>query len=396
MKQSAEFRLVAACCIRPSSPAREAAILSAASAPIDWDAFLVAVRRHRVEGLANDGLRAAGVTMPAPAAEALAARAAFLLRHNLANAAEEARLLRTLGDAGVPVLFVKGTTLAMLAYGSLALKNAWDIDMLVAPDDLGAACRALAGLGYARVLPRPDLPELHFRRWAARSKESLWAHHARGVHVELHTALVDNPHLLGAGLGSPVQQVRIAEGVALPTLGRDALYAYLCVHGTAHAWSRLKWLADVAAFAGDDEAEIGRLHRAAVALGAGRCSAVALSLCAGLFGTRFAPPADGATRRLERTALWALASAADGTREFGDRPGEALRYFASHFLLSPRWRFKRAELLHKLLFPYTPGHLALPAWLSLPYTLGRIPAWAWAHRARRRDQDSAPNTANSR
>jgi hypothetical protein len=44
--------------------------------------------------------------------------------------------------AGLPFLFVKGLTLAALAYDNIATKSAVDIDLLVPPDDLATAPRS--------------------------------------------------------------------------------------------------------------------------------------------------------------------------------------------------------------------------------------------------------------
>src|SRR5206468_9642745 len=98
--------------------------------------------------------------------------------------------------------------------------------------------------------------------------------------LELHTSLVDSPAMLGGvSVASPLQQVAIAPGIVLPTLATDELFAYLVVHGATHAWSRIKWLADVAALlSGLPEKEIEPLYRRSLALGAGRSGGQALLL----------------------------------------------------------------------------------------------------------------------
>jgi hypothetical protein len=66
--------------------------------------------------------------------------------------------------------------------------------------------------------------------------------------LELHSRPTENVALLPTiGLGSPRQIVTVAGGAELPTLAPAPLFAYLCVHGAASAWFRLKWLADLAA-----------------------------------------------------------------------------------------------------------------------------------------------------
>lgn len=377
-----EFLLAAACCRWPPSASRDVAVSRAAAAAIEWGRFLAVAKRHRIEGFANDALRKAGVGLPTHVAAALGAEEAAIARRNLAFAAEGVRLHKTLSQTRLSHLFVKGTTLAILAYGGLGLKSARDIDLLVPSDMLGPAGRVLAGLGYERRIPDPALPETLAERWLEYSKEALWVHRDSGIAVELHNRLVDNRTLLpGVGLSSPRQVVRVAEGVTLPTFARDELFAYLCVHGTHHGWSRLKWLADVAALMGDDPGEAGRLHDASLRLGAGRCSAVALSLCNRLLGTSLPVGlagdlrADRGVRWLEATALWAMAGGDDGGAEFGDSPREIVRLQASHLLLNRGWRHWLGDIRHKLFYPYTPPYLAMPSWLRPGYTLLRLPGW---------------------
>ena len=72
-------------------------------------------------------------------------------------AAEAVRLQRLLDAEGVPALFVKGASLAQLAYGSQALKSARDIDVLVAPGDAARAFELLKREGYVAVAPAGEL-----------------------------------------------------------------------------------------------------------------------------------------------------------------------------------------------------------------------------------------------
>ena len=138
-----EVLLAAACCRWPPSQDRRAAIATAAAAVADWDRFLATVRRQRIAGLAHAALSEAGIALPAEIARQLAARAHEIAQRNLALAAETARLQRAFDAAQIPALFVKGAALAELAYGTLALKHARDIDLLVLPEQAAAAMQLL-------------------------------------------------------------------------------------------------------------------------------------------------------------------------------------------------------------------------------------------------------------
>src|SRR6185503_8385880 len=97
--------------------------------------------------------------------------------------------------------------------------------------------------------------------------------------LELHTAFVDSARMLGAvDIHAARQPVALPGNIVLDTLARDELFAYLAVHGATHAWSRLKWLADIAAFAAREPEAVETLYRRSVALGAGRSGGQALLL----------------------------------------------------------------------------------------------------------------------
>ncbi|HEY1604444.1 MAG TPA: nucleotidyltransferase family protein [Allosphingosinicella sp.] len=346
-----EFALAAACCRWPPSPEREAAVREAAAAIGDWDALLRTARRHRVEGLVHDGLRRAEVVPPAPVADALAAAAAAIARDNLRFTAEAARLDRLLRDAGVDFLFLKGVTLNMLAYGTLGLKRAIDIDMVVDAARYEAAIAAVEGSGYSCIQPREGASRAEILAWVKKAKHSIWRNGA--VALELHTAFVDSTRMLGGvGLGSPRQAVALPGGIVLPTLASDALFAYLAVHGATHAWARLKWLADIAAFVAHEPEAVESLYRRSVALGGGRSGGQALLLAHDLLALPLPEPlraelrGDRAIRYLAGVAVDAMAGA--GSRELDELMLGTAAIHLSHLRLKKGLGFKLHEVRRKL------------------------------------------------
>jgi hypothetical protein len=371
---SPEISLVIACCRWPASAAGDAAVAVAARAA-DWDAVLKQAGKHRVEPLVHHALRRAGIGIPDTVEAELARRSSATALHNLAQAAEGARLHQAL--AGIDHLFAKGTTLGLLAYGGHELKSSCDIDLLVPVGRMEDAAAILASLGYERNFPDPAIPDEQVRRWLGHAKAMLFIHPVSGIGVDIHQALTDNERLLrGVGLGSPRQAVPIGGGMSLPTLAREELYAYLSVHGTRHGWSRLKWLADFSAFAGEDPAELEHLHRAAAALGAGRCSAVGLSLADHLLGKalpaslRAELDADRAVHRIEALACSRIRKLRDVGLMVGAH--DTFRLHLSHLRLERSWRHRFGELGRKAVFPHLPSYMAVPGWLRPGYSVLRL------------------------
>jgi len=89
----------------------------------------------------------------------------------------------------LPVALVKGETFARLLYPSPSLRPFTDIDMLVAPTAIGAACDVLAQNNY--FLGEDPV--------ASGRREWKWVHKTNPrIMVELHTNLVHAPSLHGA------------------------------------------------------------------------------------------------------------------------------------------------------------------------------------------------------
>ncbi|MFL6844987.1 MAG: nucleotidyltransferase family protein [Allosphingosinicella sp.] len=382
MKPPPEFQLVAACC---RWPVADEAVRAAAEG-VDWPLVARVAERHRVEGLVWNALRQVGLPVPEEVAARLRSAAAAIGRQNLVLAAESVRLDRMLAAAGISPLFVKGITLGALAYGSIAPKMGWDIDLLVPLAAVEESAALLERAGYRLLLPEGPNARSRLALWHRHWKESVWIRADATIHVELHTRLSDNPLLLpGVGSDSPVERVEVSRGMSLATLRRDELFAYLCVHGASSAWFRLKWIADVnALIAPSDPAEIDRLYRRSQQLGAGRSAAQALLLCAALFDLRL-PPALAAELRSDRWNRWLLAIALrklagrSVVTELHDARLGTATIHLMQFALLPGLRFKLAELGLQLISPADRIAVSLPRGLGFLYPLVSL-----ARRATRR------------
>lgn len=341
---SRAFGFVALCCRWPHSDALLATIRRTATA-IDAPHAARIAARHRVQGLVHNALGEACVAWSPEVTASLASDAARIAMRGLLLAAETQRLVAMATSAGLNVVILKGTPLAQLAYGTVTLKHGADIDLAVALADL-VAMRAVLLAAQYRALP------------ACVAKDEPWHHPKRGILVELHTELVDHPAwLAGVDVASATQMVPIGAGHALPTLAPDTLFAYLCVHGAGHGWSRLKWLADLAALIAPlSPAEVARLHDHAQTLGAGRCAAQALILCAELFDTRLDPAHQARLRRdpVDRLLVHNGYRSFRGSSEVDEldtRPLGTLRIHLAQFVFTRGWRARLDLLRRKLQAP---------------------------------------------
>ena len=385
------FRLAAACAMWPPSDRRNEAIHAAAAGLLDWSRFVRVARRHRVVGLVHDGLTRARPDVPQEVVREIGAQAAMLVRQNLTMAAEALRLQRLFDEAGLPLLFLKGSSLAALAYGNLGLSGGQDIDLLVPYQTLPAATAVLARAGYRRFDPPPDISDAQLQLLMPLRKDFGFVHEATGLPIELHWRLFLNPHAMAeASIMAASRVVRLPGTEGLHTMGEEDLFAYLCMHGALHWWNRLKWLADFnALLVAVPEGGVERLFRAAEAKGTGRAAAQALLLCQRIFGVSLPAPLmaaiakSGTARWLETTALNAM-TIGQGERDPHDARFGTTRGSLSTLLLSRSWRYWLAELNVHLTNQTDVLTVPLPERLRFLYPVLRLPLWAWRHAAKHR------------
>jgi hypothetical protein len=240
------LELLIDCAVARRRDEARARLLRRLAGPVDWEAVVDAARRHAVTPLVYQALRAApdGLVPPNPLATLKRlhvenARRCLLLTGWLR------RVVDRLAEAGVQAVPYKGPVLAALAYGSIAGRQAGDLDLLIDPADLGAAKAALQAEGFRPQTPLAGWQEAQLVRSA---HPYALVRDGEGVVLELHWSV--SPRSLSAGLGGDLSRERLREvaaaGATFLTLPVDVLLIALCVHGAKHVWERLGWIVDVA------------------------------------------------------------------------------------------------------------------------------------------------------
>ena len=167
----------------------------------------------------------------------------------------------------------------------------------------------------------------------------------------------------------------------------------ICIHGSAHAWSRLKWLADLAAFLkSESEESVEQLHRRSIDRGAGRTAGQALLLCSSLLALplrasfREELASDRATAYLVRVALKAIGGSAKVV-ELDELMFGTIGIHISHFFMAPGWPYKAWESRRKFM-PMGDERQAEGAVASAFSPLYRVSTWL-VSRARKRSPSAA-------
>lgn len=149
------------------------------------------------------------------------------------------RVIAAFEQHDIPVLCLKGPTLAALFGAPERLRISHDFDLLVSPDQLLPAEDTLHQLGY-----QPETAERRRSPWHGHS----WRHPNQTDVIELHHRLFSPASLLPAERFDPwchTQPVMV-QGRRLTGLTAPASLVYLAIHGAQHVWWRLFWLSDIA------------------------------------------------------------------------------------------------------------------------------------------------------
>ena len=148
MHDDLESELLIRCCA--ASATGSAAIGELAARPVDWDRFLALANRNSVTPLVAARLRTeTAANLPPRLARALelSYQINALRSNHLAGCAAE--IAGSFAASGVPAIAIKGPTLAIAAYGDVALRVFGDLDFMVRLADLPRAAEALARIGYS-------------------------------------------------------------------------------------------------------------------------------------------------------------------------------------------------------------------------------------------------------
>jgi len=239
------------CCARvrpgPEARRRAGAILAG---PLDWARLVRLALHHKVTPLLYRAL-ARRPEVPPEIRAALRRHQAEHARHGLALLAELQALLDGFERAGIPAVPFKGPALAELAYGSLSARLAGDLDVLVRPVDVERVAAQLEARGYVE--------QTHHRTGRPLdATEDAWYRHVQaeyvylrprdGMVVEPHWTLAPRPLAVDLDMAGIWRRTR-----CFPLAGREVLglaledlVLALCVHGSKHEWTELRWIGDVA------------------------------------------------------------------------------------------------------------------------------------------------------
>ena len=244
-----QTRFLAACSYLPKSAAglrHQSQLLESASAtPLQPEALWEGIQRHRIFALAERVLRTHSLlAMLGPFETALASRAQQAQLESLELFGESLRLSSLLSKHSIEHHFLKGPLLAKKIYGDPGLRHTHDLDVQVRANDISAAITLLQADHWTPVVNTAMWQRHALYRWIAerRLRHLKFVHKQKRRRLELHWRIEQShtPTL------DRLWWTHWAAG-ADPAAVSHAEVLHLCMHGAAHAWSRLKWIGDLQA-----------------------------------------------------------------------------------------------------------------------------------------------------
>lgn len=195
----------------------------------NWEAIVALAQRHGVAPLLHRRLQAEGtlaLIAPAIADELAKARRETALG-NLRLYGEFRNISKTLRDAGIPVLALKGLHLADLVYRDIGLRPMSDLDLLVPRAHLRAALAALGAQGYRynEMLAASEQAMSGLNEITVMSPVS-------GISIDLHWGLNE---IRGTGANSlqeiwrSARPARLGDSDAL-VMPAELLLVHVCAH----------------------------------------------------------------------------------------------------------------------------------------------------------------------
>jgi len=213
---------------------------------LDWEYLLATAHRHGVLPLLYYHLNSVCPTLvPRRAMTQLKVDNHENTRSNLFLTAELVRLLNLFEAQGIHAIPFKGPTLALSAYGDVALREFNDLDIFVHKRDVLAVKESLIRQGFEPYLELSNTQEaallLHGNAYGFGCEDTR-------VWLDIHWAFVRRYfrfELDGDRLWDRLETITVA-GQQLLTLPPEDLLSVLCVHASKHLWQRLGWISDIA------------------------------------------------------------------------------------------------------------------------------------------------------
>lgn len=241
----------------------------------DWEVTTKLARQHGMQPVLYRVLDGKNSEVPEAVLAGLREATATTARRNLYMTNELTVVMGQFTGHGIPALTYKGPTLAAIVYDDLALRGFADLDILVPEEDFSEAVTLLRAEEYRVSKSFPAIGETTLRRPDT------------GLQVDLHFSVIPDEYPFSfpfEQLWARRTRIDLGGGRTVRTFHPSDLLAILAVHGTTHFWTRLEWIASLAALARREPTQTARAVARARRIGCERMLLLGFQLSRELLG----------------------------------------------------------------------------------------------------------------
>ena len=153
---------------------------------------------------------------------------------------------------------MKGILLNLHLYGGLNTRPCRDIDVWIKPSDYARAINVLISLGYIKKLPTYELTGFKQSYYMQHRHDMAFYHPDKRILIEPHFRLdYFGINFFPWGLLTR-KSIRVFNQDIM-TLEDNYHLLYLMIHGSIHAWIRLRWLQDIVLFIQSNKCDLNHI-----------------------------------------------------------------------------------------------------------------------------------------
>jgi len=223
-----------------------AQLRSLAARELDWNYLIAIAYAHGLLPLLHKQLVTAATDLvPAHVLSRLKRESVANSQNVLHLVGKQLRIYRLFKENSIPVTLFKGALLAHMAYGEISLRQAGDIDLLIARHDFAQARRLLESLGYEMT---PRLTPAQLASHLSNHCEIQFMRDEWLTVVDLHWELAPGSFVFAVTADEVMSRLQTASlaGTTVETFGAEDLVLYQAMHGAKHLWRRLEWISCLA------------------------------------------------------------------------------------------------------------------------------------------------------
>ncbi len=216
---------------------------------ICWDAAQELARRYRIRPMLAAAIAEGHWSVPDGVRSALEESAREYFARTSRQLALLPELVNQAANQRLRFVVVKGMALSLWLWGDPFIRESFDLDVFVAPEDFDRTIVLLGEMGFEDTTSRPSLTPRQESILARVFPERKVIHPVTGAVIDVHRALDYNPARRPDGfeeIWAARSYVRFGQH-QIPVPGAEHLLRFLVMHASKHLWDRWKWLADLAA-----------------------------------------------------------------------------------------------------------------------------------------------------